>query len=294
MATQGVTTTQALENSIPAMIAGARLVREFEGQVPKTVDRQRLEDNTGTNWSEVALAHLSAQYIPESIYPMNSPQQMSDALFSITPLVVGVQTIVTDRTLARITKQAVAKLGPLAQNAIQRKKDIDGTLLFAGASNTIGTTTTTLYHGLLAAAVAQIYGNTTETGIGTGELYFTCHPYQVKQLRDEIVAGIGTYTVPTGITEDIYRRGFEGTCAQTNVMSDGNLAITSNSAKAGCYSRMAIVLVEGRSPRAETRRRPDIGGGANEMFQFDEYAYGERSAGNWLVQILTDATAPTS
>ena len=36
------------------------------------------------------------------------------------------------------------------------------------------------------------------------------------------------------------------------------------------------------------------GGGANELIIYDEYAWGERSAGNWLYELYTDATAPTS
>jgi len=27
---------------------------------------------------------------------------------------------------------------------------------------------------------------------------------------------------------------------------------------------------------------------------YDEYAYGERSAGNWLFEVISDATTPTS
>ena len=60
------------------------------------------------------------------------------------------------------------------------------------------------------------------------------------------------------------------------------------------FAQEAIVLVQGRSPRTATIRREDIGGGATVMYLYDEYAYGERSAGNWLFEIIADATAPTS
>jgi hypothetical protein len=52
--------------------------------------------------------------------------------------------------------------------------------------------------------------------------------------------------------------------------------------------------VQGRSPRTETRREPHIGGGSTSVFLYDEYAYGERSAGNWLFEVETDATLPTT
>jgi hypothetical protein len=69
---------------------------------------------------------------------------------------------------------------------------------------------------------------------------------------------------------------------------------TSSDAKGGVYSKMALVLVQGRSPRAVAVRREDIGGGATIMYHYDEYVYGDRSSGNWGYEILSDATTPTS
>ena len=60
------------------------------------------------------------------------------------------------------------------------------------------------------------------------------------------------------------------------------------------FAQEAIVMVQGRAPRTATVRREDIGGGATVVYLYDEYAYGERSAGNWLFEIQSDATAPTS
>ena len=57
---------------------------------------------------------------------------------------------------------------------------------------------------------------------------------------------------------------------------------------------MALVLVEGRSPNVETKRMPELGGGATALYFYDEYAFGERSAGNWLYEVQADATLPTS
>jgi len=56
---------------------------------------------------------------------LDNPQQISDTLLSITPTVIGIETLITDRVAMRITKKGYSKLGGLAQNAIQRKKDQD-------------------------------------------------------------------------------------------------------------------------------------------------------------------------
>jgi hypothetical protein len=78
------------------------------------------------------------------------------------------------------------------------------------------------------------------------------------------------------------------------IYEDGNITVSSNAAKGGVFAQEAIVIVQGRAPRTATVRREDIGGGATVLYLYDEYAYGERSSGNWLFEIHSDATEPTS
>lgn len=128
-----------------------------------------------------------------------------------------------------------------------------------------------------------------------GTIVTVLHGFQIKDIQDELKSGVGTYAIPSGITEDVFRRGFQGTVGGTNVYEDGNIAINATpDARGAVHAREAIVMVQGMSPRSTTRRREEIGGGAEEMFIYDEYGLGERSAGNWLYGVLTDATAPTS
>ena len=46
--------------------------------------------------------------------------------------------------------------------------------------------------------------------------------------------------------------------------------------------------------KVETKREPGVGGGGDKVFTNDEYAYGERSSGNWVRSVISDATTPTS
>lgn len=289
----GYTTTGALADSLPTVIASARLIREYEGVMPRLVDRQRLGEGEGLTWNEISLSKLTAQGVTETTV-LDNPQQMVDTLLSATPVVIGIQTIVTDRTMRRISKNVAAKLGSLAQNAIQRKKDIDGLTQLDSFSTSQPGAGNTLSHGHIAAAVANIQGNTTETGIGEGAIYTVLHPFQIKDIQDEVLAGVGTYAVPQGLTADVFRNGFSGSVANSEVYAAGNMTIDANSdAKGGTFARNAIVLVEGHSPKAESRRRPEIGGGADEMFMYDEYIYAERNDA-WGFELFSDATAPTS
>ena len=288
----GYTTTGALADSLPIWISSARIVREYEGVMPQLVDKQTLGEGIGLSWNEVSMAQLVAQDISENT-ELDNPQQMEDTLLTITPTVVGIEILITDRVAARISKTAYAKIGSLAQNAIQRKKDEDGlTVLDSGNTTSSPGSGTTLTSGHIASAKYNISSNTTEPGPPP----YRCvlHGFQIKDLFDELVSGVGTYAVPEGPTARVFSTGFHLPVAGAEVYEDGNIAIVSSNAKGGVFSQMGIILVQGRAPRVMTKPRPEIGGGATSMYHYDEYAYGIRSSTNWLAEIQSDATAPTS
>lgn len=299
----GNTITDSLADSIPTMIAAARIVREFAGVMPNLVDRQRLDENTGTVWNEVSMAKLSAQAVTEST-ELDNPQQMSDTLLSITPTVIGVHTVILDRVALRISANAYAQTGSLAQNAIERKKDADGLTAIDGASSTEGDGTTALDTSDITSASYRITSNTTEPAPATAPINAVFHGFQLADIDNQLttpgistVAAIGTEAqagapLTVGIAAEAFQNRYRGNISGARLYEDGNLTISSNTAKGGVFSQMALILVEGRSPYVETKRMPELGGGATALFHYDEYAYGERSSGNWLVEVHMDATEP--
>lgn len=287
----GNTTTDALADSLPTVIQSARIVREYEGVMTQVVDRIALGEGEGLNWNEVSLAKLTAQRVTESTI-FNNPQQLSDTLFSLSPVMAGVHTVITDRVANRIAAVAYGKLGSLAQNSIERLKDLDGLTVLDGFTTSLGGAGTTAHSGLVAAGQSRIAGNTTERGMPP--YYAVLHPFQIKDFYDEIVAPVGTYDFGDRVAR-VFEEGFKGSVSSAMIFEDGNISIdSSDDAKGGVFAREAIVLVQGFSLRTETRREPHIGGGATSVWIYDEYVYGERSAGNWGYEIYTDATAPTS
>ena len=286
------TTTGSLADSLPTILDSARIVREFEGVMIRLSDRTNLADGTGLTWDEISLAQLTAQSVTETT-ELNNPQLLSDTLFSVTPVMIGVQTIITDRTMRRISKNVASKIGVLAQNAIQRRKDEDGLTFLDGATTSLAGAGVTLTSGHIRAAAARIRSNATEPAMGP--IYGVLHGFQLKVLGDELLSGVGTYPIPTGMTADIFRNGWAGSVAGVELFEDGNINVdASDDAKGGVFAREAAVLVDGFGPKTETQRLIRVGGGANELIIYDEYAWGERSAGNWLYEIYTDATTPTS
>ena len=291
----GVTTPQVLSDSLPLMVADARIVREEEGTWQRTCDTRKLNDNTGTGWLEISLSQLEAEDITDTTENNNS-QQIVDTLLTITPDMSQIMVKITDRTYRKIAAVVESKIGMLAGNSMARKKDEDYLSLFSGfGTGASPGTGNPLSHGHIAAAVNRITSNVTETS--TAEVYTVLHGFQVYDIQSEVLAGVGTYTVPQGLTEETFRRGFRGTVANSNLFVDGNISVDATpDANGATHSRDGVVAVMGFGIKTETRRDPSFGGGADEIFMTDEYAFGERqsTANVWTFRHLSDATAPTS
>ncbi len=289
----GWTTTGSLADSLDDTRNSARIVREYEGVVPQLVDKVMLGEGTGLSWQEITYAALIAQDITENT-DLDNPQQLSDTLLTITPNVTGIETFITDRVRARISKIGFAKIGSLGQNAIQRKKDEDGLTLFASGATTsepgAGATMTSSY---VASAKYNISSNTTEPG--NPPYYWVAHGFQLKDIFDELVAGVGTYIMDEGPTARVFQEGFRMPIAGVSVFEDGNIAIDSSAdAVGGVFAKEALILVQGRSSRIVDVRNEKRGGGGWHVYHYDEYAYGQRNAGVWDYRMKSDATAPTS
>jgi hypothetical protein len=289
----GWTTTGSLGDSLDDVRSSARIVREYEGVMPQLVSKETLGEGIGLSWQEITYAQLTAQAITETT-ELDNPQQLSDTLLTITPTVVGIETFITDRVRARINRKGFAKIGTLGQNAMQRKKDEDGlTILASGATTSEPGAGTTLTSGYIASAKYNISSNTTEPGMAP----FRCvlHGFQLKDLFDELVAGVGTYVVDEGPTARVFSSKFDLPIAGCEVYEDGNIGIdASDDAIGGVFAQEGIVLVQGRAPRVVDVRNEKRGGGGNHVYHYDEYAYGERNSGYWVYRMKSDATAPTS
>lgn len=289
----GNTTRASLADSQNIVIDSARIVREYEGTWMRTTETHKLPKGTGKDWDEVDLAALTAQDIDEDTV-LDNPQQISDSIFRVEPAMIGIQTIMTKKAQYQTSPVVYAKIGKLAQNAMQRKKnDAYLTLLQSGATTASPGAGATLTRGHVSAAKFNITSNTTEGSVG--RVYGVLHGFQLKDLYDEITAGIGTYPIPSGMTEAQFKSGMIGECDGVTLYEDGNITIDGSAdAQGGIHTKEAVVYVQGFEPRTYTRERPDIGGGADEMFMYDDFQFGERSAGNWLMLVYSDATAPTS
>lgn len=291
----GITYTGSVADSLNEILASARNVREFKGVMAPLVEKHTLEEGTGLSWSEVSFDQLTAQDVQETT-KLENPQQIVDTKQSITPSVSGIHIVLTKRMKARMDKQAYARVGRLTGDALMRKKDEDGLVVLDGGTS-LGGAGTTMVSSLIANATSRMQGNATEPIVGPYRAVL--HPYQIRDLYDELVAGVGTYPIEGGITADVFKSGFKLPVAEAEVYSDGNITVDSlDDAKGGVFAKSAILLIQGRNLTKYHREEPAIGGGADSFWIYDEYAYGERLFGGssqsslGVFEIYTDALTP--
>ncbi len=84
----GYTTTTALTDSLPTIITSARIIREYEGVMPNLCEKVTLGKGEGLSWNEVSYSALTAGAINENTL-LNNPQEMADALLTLTPTMMN-------------------------------------------------------------------------------------------------------------------------------------------------------------------------------------------------------------
>ncbi len=291
----GETISGSLSGALPSIVADARIVKEDAGTWMRTTDVRRQKAGTGLSWQEFALSQIAGQGISETTNNQNF-QQLQGTLFSIEPTMSQIVIKITDRTFRKIAAVVTGKFGSLAGNAMNRKEDEDYLALFSTFATTASPGSgNPLSFGHIAAAKSNVTSNTTEPSLA--EVFTVLHGFQIKDIQDEIVSGVGTYPVPTGMTEDVFKRGFMGTVAGSNVFEDGNITITSSNANGATHSREGVVAAIGMDIKKETDRDMLFGGGADVISLVNEYAFAERKSGStqvWAYRLFSDATAPTS
>ncbi len=296
----GETGTNSFNNALPQVYAEARRIREQKsGTWERTTTVKRQSEGEGLAYNWFTLNQIDAQNITETQTNGNF-QQFAGSVQSTQPEMTQVIIKVTDRTYRKVSKNVTAQMGPSAGNAMARKKNKDYLSLF----NTFSTTASPgsgnpLSHGHITAAVANAMSNVTEPA--TTAIFSVLHGFQIYDIQLEQLAAIGTYPIPAGMTEEVFRNGFKGAVAGSMIFEDGNITVTSTPNAAGAtHAREGVYAVMGMSLKHATDRDEYYGGGADVIILTDEYAFAENKSGTaGTTQVfcylhLSDATAPTS
>jgi hypothetical protein len=296
----GETTSGGLANALPTVFAEARSIREQKSgtwERVTTVKRQNEGEGYDFNW--FTLNQLDdASGISEN-QSNNTFQQFVGSVQNTAPEMTQVIIKVTDRSYRKVSKNVTGKFGPMAGYAMARKKNKD----FLSLALTFATTASPgsgqpMGSSYISAAARLATSNVTEpamTAINT-----VLHGFQIYDLHVEQVAAIGTYAIPAGMTEQVFRNGFRGQVAGSMVFEDGNIAIDSTpNANGATLAREGVYSIMGMTLKRETDRDPYFGGGADVIILTDEYAFAENKSGAagttqvFCYRHQSDATAPT-
>ena len=291
------TDTTSLADSLPTIIASARQVREDVGMdFVSAVDRKSLAMGMGQTWREVDLARITSQTVSQGT-TLDNPQQLVDTLISVEPTLIGVHIILTPEVEHYVSRNVAAEWGTLMENANRRLIDRRGLDIYDGATVTGGGTGTTLNHGVVSAMVAQIEGDVDESALLNEEIFTFLHGFQIHDIRTEVTSGVGTYPLPVGITADTFADGNKviKEIAGAQIRRDNNVRIdTTPDGHGGVHARSGIILVQVTGKQRLFTRMLENQAGANALWLYDWFGYLERSAGNLVKRLLTDATAPTT
>jgi hypothetical protein len=201
----------------------------------------------------------------------------------------GCKVIITKKLRAQLKEDAYVAAGKVIGNMMGRKIDQDGVDLFSGLSNSLGAASSILAIGSLAAAVAQLKGQSEPVP----EPYVAVfHPYTINGIVDQLTVPSATLTFPDAISLPMVKEWWRG---QTklygiNVFEDGN--ITAGSVAYGAiFAPETFIYLVGWEPENwveedKSLRGWEIGIVADYAMVEEDDSYGRR--------MLFDAQAPTS
>ena len=292
-----ITTTTELADTIPTIIEEARHTAQFQAVMAGLSWKITKEQGDGSTvnvpyWGEVTAVNLS-----EGI-DMTTSATMEDTNVQITPAEVGVKIILTDKLIRDNMNDVKAAAGKILGAAMEKKRDKDLLGQIDDATTSIGSNSTTLTMGHVAAARALLGGNATTTG-GPAPLPYAVvhHPFTLLDLVDvvtPVVPVAGTLNVTgTPLTDSILLNYTIGRLFGMPILEDGNLDISTDTAgKGGAFASGiggAIILATANEWSVEPQRDASLRGW--ELNIVGEYGVGEYLAG-WIVELHMDATTP--
>ncbi len=297
-----ITTTTELGDTIPTVIEEARHTAQFNAIMAGLVWKITKAKGDGKTVNVPYWGEVTATGLTEGV-DMTASATMEDTNVQITPGEVGVKIILTDVLIRDNMNDVKAAAGRILGAAMEKKRDQDLLGQLDDATTSLGSTSTTMTMGAVAAARALVTGNPTTSG-GPAPPPYACvhHPFTLLDLVD-----ILTPLVPPGtaastsqvqamggsVTDEVIRNYGIGRLFGMPIIEDGNLDIaTTTSGKGGVFSTGmggSIILATANEWSVEPERDASLRGW--ELNVVGEYGVGEYLAG-WIVELLMDATTP--
>ena len=291
------TTTGILSDTIQTVISEARYTEQIKEVISGVCWRitKPLHDGSTINlpyWGTVSANNLS-----EGIDMVN-PQAMEDTNVQFTPGEVGAQIVLTDKVARDNNEDVLRAAGRILGEAMVAKREQDLAGQFADATTDLGGTGSAATLGILAAARANLAGNSLANGGPAPMPYGVIHhPYVLLDLVDVLTPtapGSNSHiAVGSGIAEDALANYTIGRVFGMPVLESANISIDSTPDAVGVVLSMGtgggLVLATANEWAINPERDESLR--ATELNVVGEYAVGEYLPG-WMVSLTNDAAAP--
>jgi len=229
---------------------------------------------------------------------INTPQQLSVTVTSITASEHGIMTFVSDRLSRQNNEDILAHVGEVQGGALGRLLEDDLITLFDGFSNSIGSAGANLTYRDIAGAVSFLKtDNNSSYGMAPGAANAVMHPEQIRRFVQEVTgiqaggSGMAAQPIPEGITADVIQNYFRGNerAFGVPIFQSGVLSRDSaGDAKGAVFVPGALALAMAHEMEAEEERDASLRG--TEMVMVGEWGEAE-VADPWGVEMLGAADA---
>ena len=230
---------------------------------------------------------------------INTPQQLSVTVTSVTASEHGIMTFVSDRLTRQNNEDILSHVGDVQGGALGRLLEDDLIALFDTFSNSIGAQDTALTYRQVAGAVSYLKtDNNASYGMAPGTPNGVFHPEQIRRFVQEVTSiqaggssGMAAQPIPEGVTAEVVQNYFRGNekVFGVPIFQSGVLGSDSNGASKGAiFVKEAIALAMAHEMEAEQERDASLRG--TEVVMVGEWGEVE-VADPWGVEMYGDASA---
>lgn len=308
-------TGQPLDSSLPTIYSEFKLLRDETGVARSVATMYRLLPHQGASKNVNNYSRVVAYGVQDGA-DIAQAQTLADTTTAYTPGEVAVQVILPGSTLRRIQDPDLeSRTARMLNNAYDLKEDADGCAQFVSFTPILGSAGTVIGVGHLHAAVARLsIGNNRANPEPAPDPHFIIlHPLQASVIVNRLMpltdvpVGTNIYattsagaTVGPGAraaTDDYFKRGIKalGQASNATVKTDANIAVDANDDASGvALSKEGFIYVEEVSPQFDPDKGDKSMRGAIELNLWGSYTWGLYRASAYGVELLFDATLPTS
>src|SRR3990167_4996881 len=195
-----------LTNGQIAMVAKARYTYERVAVCTNLFTKMTLEAGEKSKYIPKFASGGSAADLADGV-DMTQETALTITGTTHTTDEAGCKVIITKKLRHQLKEDAYAAAGKIIGNMIGRKIDVDGAGLFSGLDTSVGAASSTLTLGFLAAAIAQMEGQSEPV---PKPYVYVAHPHTLNAIVDQLTVPSATLAFPDSLSLPLLREYWKG------------------------------------------------------------------------------------